>query len=206
MLVALLPFIVGGCASSPYAANRGRDLADVFTLTLGGGSGAKARVGPVQLAIIDHVDLLGLRAGTGFANGEDMLDNTEIYQPWPRGSKANYDDFAVRRVFETGQGKVVDVRGEDTLIDSPMYQRRWHDAFGHERFDPGPDSLTAQRGKTIAARSPFPFYTASDNPAHMTQIEIAGGLGLTIRLGFNPGELIDFILGFTSMDLYGDDL
>jgi hypothetical protein len=31
------------------------------------------------------------------------------------------------------------------------------------------------------------------------------GLGGTLRLGFNPGELLDFILGWTAIDIYNDD-
>ncbi len=42
-------------------------------------------------------------------------------------------------------------------------------------------------------------------PALFTQIELLAGLGLTVRLGFNPGELLDFLLGWTTLDLYGDD-
>ena len=34
---------------------------------------------------------------------------------------------------------------------------------------------------------------------------MAGGLGLTARLGFNPGELADFIVGWFGSDLYDDD-
>jgi len=42
--------------------------------------------------------------------------------------------------------------------------------------------------------------------AYNTQIEVAVGLGGTLRLGFNPGELVDFILGWTTIDIYSDDL
>ena len=38
-----------------------------------------------------------------------------------------------------------------------------------------------------------------------TQIEAAIGIGPSLRLGFNPGELLDFILGWTTVDIYGDD-
>jgi hypothetical protein len=31
---------------------------------------------------------------------------------------------------------------------------------------------------------------------------VAGGL----RVGFNPGELVDFLLGWTTLDIYNDDL
>ena len=46
----------------------------------------------------------------------------------------------------------------------------------------------------------------SQNPARWTQIEVAVGLLGGVRLGFNPGELFDFILGFFGEDIYGDDL
>ena len=39
-----------------------------------------------------------------------------------------------------------------------------------------------------------------------TQIEILFGLGITFRLGFNPGELIDFLLGWSTVDIYHDDI
>ncbi len=30
--------------------------------------------------------------------------------------------------------------------------------------------------------------------------------GLTLGLGFNPGELLDFILGWTTLDIFKDDI
>ncbi|MCX7009267.1 MAG: hypothetical protein NTY53_18815, partial [Kiritimatiellaeota bacterium] len=38
------------------------------------------------------------------------------------------------------------------------------------------------------------------------QVEAAVGGGLVFRLGFNVGELLDFILGWTTIDIFGDDL
>ncbi len=32
------------------------------------------------------------------------------------------------------------------------------------------------------------------------------GLGGTLRLGFNPGELLDFLLGWFTIDIYNDDI
>jgi hypothetical protein len=43
-------------------------------------------------------------------------------------------------------------------------------------------------------------------PSYFTQIEVTAGLGGGSRLGFNPGELLDFILGWVGFDIYGDDL
>jgi len=32
------------------------------------------------------------------------------------------------------------------------------------------------------------------------------GLGGTVKLGLNPGELLDFILGWTTLDIFHDDI
>ncbi len=44
----------------------------------------------------------------------------------------------------------------------------------------------------------FPVY-------YFTQIEVIFALGAGFRLGFNPGELIDFIVGWTTIDIFNDD-
>jgi hypothetical protein len=69
------------------------------------------------------------------------------------------------------------------------------------------------RGKDINAFGPFitpngsmAHSHVSNNPAHYTQIEAVAGLGLSIRLGFNPGELLDFLLGFAAIDIFNDDI
>ena len=38
------------------------------------------------------------------------------------------------------------------------------------------------------------------------QIDLSVGLIASVRLGFNPGELLDFLIGLVGFDLYGDDL
>jgi hypothetical protein len=66
------------------------------------------------------------------------------------------------------------------------------------------------RGKNYNAWGYVPFVTTGfedteTNPAYFTQIEVVGGFGLVLRLGFNPGELLDFVLGWATVDIYGDD-
>lgn len=41
---------------------------------------------------------------------------------------------------------------------------------------------------------------------YFTQIEVACGLLGSVRFGFNPGELLDFLLGWFGIDIYGDDI
>jgi len=48
--------------------------------------------------------------------------------------------------------------------------------------------------------------TSQLTPHYFTQLEVVCGLGPSIRLGFNPGELLDFILGWATIDIYNDDL
>ncbi len=42
--------------------------------------------------------------------------------------------------------------------------------------------------------------------SYLYQIEFAIGIYGGIRIGFNPAELVDFIFGFTTYDLYDDDV
>ena len=71
----------------------------------------------------------------------------------------------------------------------------------------GSTGRTEARRKSYMAFSAYVPVVAIGNRAHYyTQMEVAAGLGGTLRLGFNPGELLDFILDWTTLDIYGDDL
>ena len=39
-----------------------------------------------------------------------------------------------------------------------------------------------------------------------TQVEVTAAAGPAVTMGFNPGELADFIVGWFGIDLYGDDI
>ena len=67
------------------------------------------------------------------------------------------------------------------------------DYYGPERTE-RPSPLAPNRKE---ARPHLPSWT---------HLEAAAALGVGVRLGFNPGELLDFLLGFFGADLYGDDL
>ena len=85
---------------------------------------------------------------------------------------------------------------------SDVYNYHELSTFNHvdfEEHDP--------RGKNyVAAGKHFPFYSLpEDDSEYYTQIEVAAGLFVYLRLGLNPGEALDFILGWTTVDIYGDD-
>jgi hypothetical protein len=44
------------------------------------------------------------------------------------------------------------------------------------------------------------------NPEYFFQVEALIGLGPTVRVGLNFGELLDFLLGWTTIDIFGDDI
>lgn len=193
ILVAVLVTVgITGCAS-PYMVDRGRDAADIFTATVGVGIGAKARVGPVQLPLIMTVDAAGLRGG-------------EFFAPPPRSeSSANgYIEFLV----EGGAS------GLEIAEPIPLYSSYFNAIFsGMEGFNT--HGVMVERHKDIDAIGFGPVayeYSGCDkcgDPTHWpyyTQIEGCLALGLSIRLGFNPGELLDFILGWTTIDIFSDDI
>lgn len=81
--------------------------------------------------------------------------------------------------------------------------------------------LTHERGKGIAASTPvkgllpsihipIPLIQIPKTPSkslpYFSQIDVVVGIGRGIRLGCNPGELLDFLLGWTTVDIFNDDL
>ena len=174
--ISLAGFVIltVGC-STPYMVDRGRDVADVFTVTVGYGVGVKARVGPLGTGLFINSDIVGLRAGTFFRIEDDSpIKPTDFTSIIPR--------FYMFPIF---------VEEDFNLNGVPKLRHKDFDAVGVL----------------------FPFYTWVSDPCdsstrwvYNTQLEVAIGIGGTIRLGFNPGELLDCILGWTTIDMLGDDL
>ena len=165
-----------GCASSGYLADRGRDAADIFTASVGVGAGAKARVGPFTAGMFVNSDVAGLRGGEAFALTENFA----------------------RTPFEA-------------TCTVPIVWEDYVPVFVTDEF-----RATAQQGsrhKSYHGTSFVPLVAWVDDPsnpstrwAYNTQLEVAGGLGLTVRFGFNPLELLDFIFGWTTLDILDDDV
>ena len=66
-VLALATACLTGCASTGgYLIDRGRDAADIVTITAGGGVGGKARVGPFQTGLLLDMSSIGLRGGSLF--------------------------------------------------------------------------------------------------------------------------------------------
>jgi hypothetical protein len=80
------------------------------------------------------------------------------------------------------------------------------------------DSPQLNRGKLYESGGLLTFSTAETHSEkrnydnykicwpYYTQIEVIAGFGGGVRLGFNIGEFLDFILGWGIIDIYGDDI
>lgn len=178
--ILALAALAAGCASTKsYFTDRGRDAADILTLTMGTGAGVKARIGPIQVGALYAYDAFGLRGGRLAWWWSDQAD-----------------------------GEVVDI---DYLV-LPLF------GFGYETLDHQALRSPA-RHKDFMTDKPLPIlslplttggyseWDVSRTGFHyFTQFEVVVALGPSIRLGLNPGELLDFLLGWTTLDIYKDDV
>ena len=176
-LLLATALLASGCAT--YVRDRVADAGDIFTVTVGTGIGVTAKAGPIHTGLGYGIDLYGLRGGE-FGSFAPHAPEDE----WP-------------------------LSGDIAFIIS---------AFGG--FAPHADRAYA-RGKTFASAyldNPEKLLPLVDPPwdwdeewhsiihPQWTQIDLSLGLIASVRVGFNPGELVDFVLGFVGLDLYGDDL
>ncbi len=160
-----------------YLVNRGRDAADIITIGAGLGWGAKARVSSLQAGLLFEATKGGLRGGELVSSDSNAGAVEETDAAW---------------------GHSMDIQGV---------------LFGGEYFMgcelPRNKNFFAGT-ETDSSLSAIPFIHRLDsgytNPAYYMQVEAVAALGISLRLGVNPGELIDFVLGFTTIDVFGDDV
>ena len=174
--------ILSGCATGSYMLDRGHDIADIMNVTLGKGFGVSVHAGPAHVGLFGGNDNVGIRGGTL---------RTKWHQESSLGWSGLFDPLIA---FPGGDGI------------STGYE--WFRA----PFD-GSD-IAELRGKIYEVEGISPFimipkkkFPPDSNPAYyFTQLEASVGLGLSIRIGLNPGELVDFMFGWFGTDIYSDDL
>ena len=180
----LIALFLTGC-STPFMTDRERDAADIFTASLGRGAGIKARTGPFQVGLFGNRDKIGLRGGQFHGNL----------------------DFSGPGGFDEG------ISGAYLYGCSSTYDYTFT-LFSLESFYSPDKCLSCQRGKNLKSFgvlgiTPINLTSCNRNEINkssFTQLEVAMGLGFTVRLGFNPGEALDFLAGWIGIDLYNDDL
>ncbi len=183
LVIAGAGLLSTGCTTG-YWLDRGRDAADIFTLTAGYGAGGKARVGPIRAGLFVNSDRVGLRGG------------------------------AVGMGISKGEGRfVMSSRTEEVELTYTSA----------ESFAPGDWEVPRKRGKQFVAMGIFTISGSASKPIekdflsvkktawqqhlpYYTNLEVAAGLGVSVRAGVNPGEFLDFLLGWFGLDIFKDDI
>ncbi|MBQ6103964.1 MAG: hypothetical protein IJL06_09875 [Kiritimatiellae bacterium] len=194
--------LCAGCASA-YWRDRANDLGDIASVSFGAGLGVRAQAGPVATGLGAQMDVAGFRGGHFFAD-------RRAFDLEPLGWSvdlvcASANLFGLRPADGTQAPFEPDVdargkyRGQYNGCIEGAFIPFW--LFGEQLH---PDGM-------VDALPPYPVAPGRAAPEDhwspdWTHLEIAAALGVGVRLGFNPGELLDFLLGFFGADLYGDDL
>ncbi|MCE9499246.1 MAG: hypothetical protein K8R21_01855 [Leptospira sp.] len=223
LLVFILCALFGDCAS--YLNKRRRDFQDVFTIGIEyPGVGAGVRVGPVSAGLIfqggesepgkkDRGSGIGLRGGRigkyhsqqlmftilggeSFYSGELKTDSNDVPElekgiPVLLSARDNLKSHKVRYL---------------TFFNDPISNRkkRKRDAIVRKITE---DLAEGNSDPAIKAYLPKDIPKPYGYPAsYLFQIEVYAAVGAGVRLGVNFAELLDFILGFTTLDILDDDL
>jgi hypothetical protein len=185
LVLAAILFASAACSSAPYWNSRRADALDVPTFAVGDGAGVKARVGPLHLGLFANIDSWGLRGGKFSDDWGDVAD-------W---------DLPMPSLIPMTVSTELPVFGLEVV---PSRTSEFAGAAGHlpliYKLGVFTGPMRSDERKTMVLRlngeHAFQLYT---------QMELAVGLWKTARVGGNPGELVDFMLGWLRLDLYGDD-
>lgn len=226
--------LAAGC-NSAYVRNRAMDARDVFTVQAESQSyGAALRVGPLKAGLSyksAEGRSLGLRGGetgesysadfTAFFFGADYFSSAPIrfdsWRPEPRETSETAD-----KAQPAEEEKAADEVGEADTAGEVNEVIAADAANAATDADPAAPETTARsrmRNKEFRALAPFGTEKAAHRarslardedvdwapPAYFTQLEVSLGLYGGVRLGINPGELLDLLLGLFTIDLYSDD-
>lgn len=217
--ILILPLFVD--CSGHYLRNRMRDAADVFTVEFSTrAGGVSARVGPLKAGAY-YKSPEGLAAGLrgGRFGRQHTAEFTALFVGADYFSAAplnfaphlkNQEDEADTILEENGYSE--DDSGSETGESNGDEDRSVEPAAGPIY------PLLRLRKKEFRAAAPFGTVKkpgeyhyvfkeegAFATPSYFTQIEINAGLFFAVKIGFNPGELLDFLLGLFTVDIYGDD-
>lgn len=176
VLIASLGVLATGCAS-PYMIDRRRDLADVFTASAGTGFGCQARASFLHLGILNQRDRWGLRGG-------GLISEPSEYDVFD----AQFPLFITDENFFGTYSSQAEFKPAETIQLLRKKDFRWRFRFS---------TFPTEGGIISEEIGSWSYYT---------QFEVVAGVGWTVRLGFNPGELVDFILGCVALDIMDDDL
>lgn len=167
---------VSGCAGAGYFADRGQDAADIFNITVGLGSGVGTRLGPLHAGIGVYSDAIGVRGGK-----------------WINIPMAYHDPEALEVELTAWSSEIF------MLKEGDCGER--HKSYGAQGYPLISYVLSGRRPPNKSDVNGIPGI----HPYYL-QFDVFAGLLGCIRVGFNLGELVDFLLGWFTIDIFNDDL
>lgn len=181
----LLTLAVTGCSSlSGYFVDRGRDAADVLTISAGIGAIGQIRLGPLPVGILDMSDAIGLRYGETFCRA-------------PNCDKPDEHDVTLATVPAAPIALFGAIGGGwdgVSMIWTGYFERLDSYRMYENNFPLSATQRLRKKGTELLS-APNCF-----------QVEGVIGLGVTLRVGVNAGELLDFVLGWSTLDIFKDDV
>lgn len=182
LMILAVALLGSGCATGRLA-----DLRDCGKLSLGVGLGLEAEA---KAGIVIHPSL-GIYSVTHRAGFDDRY----VAGAWSEG-QAVWPTMSLIALFAS----LFSWDGQDSDWDLTSFVR------GRERGDRiYPEYYTSWLPWLV----PSPQDYADDDPTlfyELTDVEIGGTLGIvSARVGINPLEILDFLLGLAGMDIAGDD-
>ena len=215
MIPIVIAFLLATACSGHYLKNRSRDFADIGTLEVQTKSyGASVRLGPIQAGLSyksPEGRTYGLRGGHfgrhNTAEFTALIFGADYFTAGPMKNLQNDG------IPEENKNKQAILPGAASSEDIEELEELTASAGGFENI-----AILRNRKKQYRARSPFgttiPLIKKKSvlkkkegfAPGYyFTQIDFSTGLYFGVRIGINPGELLDFILGWFTIDIYDDD-
>jgi hypothetical protein len=180
IMLLMLSVLASGCASTgAYFSDRGRDAADILTLTIEQGVGVTAHAGPIS-------------TGLGMIGGGRGLDG---------GTIANFDegDIELQLLILGGNGFCTPSTERPKKRGGTQVLFVQHPSVGFMEW--GSHQMNPFKALLVDLYPP----TWVEYPG-VTQFDASVALGIGPRIGFNLMELIDFVCGWTTLDILGDDI
>lgn len=195
--LALLGSASGCKAFTAYMADRGRDFGEIVRIQIGVGAGlgASAQAGPAAhvgfgLGVIPYDLGVGWVYGEGYAFGANSGQrmDSEIYWPF---TWIHIDGDPLGKGLHTG-GDGIGQRGVG--------------GHRHVCWNLFPGLIAEEPDAGLMHWTPRGLETDRRGHIHSWDVEAAVYAGFIVaRVGFSPGEFLDFILGWFGVDIAQDD-
>ncbi|MBM4031015.1 MAG: hypothetical protein FJ291_04430 [Planctomycetes bacterium] len=214
LVLAGLALLAAGCASpAAYWQNRWLDLADCFTLELGVG-------GPVgvELGASDWFTLAagwGASVKYGFVGRHRVGPDRENGEDWHSGIYPFVPFLPTDMLCaeECGREHVQGWKRNLLLGLAHLFVGSSHLRHENQCYSPRPrDPVTALRvSETILGINMTALTEKNrgrDVPAKLADsfdLDVSGALLVAARIGLRLGQIPDFLLGWTGLDIAGDD-